>query len=140
MRKLAFALLILASATAFAEQTPADEISARSGLPASEVSALLADCESNQTSMNFCAWRDQIVAELELQQVVDQQVSEHPERKATLEAKIAKWKKARDASCEKSARKEWGEGSMRPAAQAICATASTKKMTKRLSTPDRKAS
>nr|WP_232452579.1 lysozyme inhibitor LprI family protein [Burkholderia ubonensis] len=108
MTKLAFLLLLLASATAFAEQTPADEISARSGLPASEVSALLADCDSNQTSMNFCAWRDQIVAERELQQVVDQQVSEHPERKAALEAKIAKWKKARDASCEKSARKEWG--------------------------------
>ncbi|AYZ62417.1 DUF1311 domain-containing protein [Burkholderia multivorans] len=140
MRKFAFGLLLLASATAFAEQTPADEISARSGLPASEVSALLADCESNQTSMNFCAWRDQIVAERELQHVVDRQASEHPERKAALDAKIAKWKKARDASCEKSARKEWGEGSMRPAAQAICATASTKKMTKRLSTPDRKAS
>ncbi|AOI73641.1 lysozyme inhibitor LprI family protein [Burkholderia ubonensis] len=140
MTKFAFGLLLLASATAFAEQTPADEISARSGLPASEVSALLADCDSNQTSMNFCAWRDQIVAERELQQVVDQQISEHPERKAALDAKIAKWKKARDASCEKSARKEWGEGSMRPAAQAICATASTKKMTKRLSTPDRKAS
>ncbi|PAJ78278.1 lysozyme inhibitor LprI family protein [Burkholderia ubonensis] len=140
MTRFAFLLLLLASATAFAEQTPADEISARSGLPASEVGALLADCESNQTSMNFCAWRDQIVAERELQRVVDRQVSEHPERKAALEAKIAKWKKARDASCEKSARKEWGEGSMRPAAQAICATASTKKMTKRLSTPDRKAS
>ncbi|KWE77845.1 hypothetical protein WL78_03560 [Burkholderia ubonensis] len=139
MTKLAFLLLLLASTTAFAEQTPADEISARSGLPASEVSALLADCDSNQTSMNFCAWRDQIVAERELQQVVDRQVSEHPERKAALEAKIAKWKKARDASCERSARKEWGEGSMRPAAQAICATASTKKMTKRLSMADRKA-
>ncbi|WP_155033630.1 lysozyme inhibitor LprI family protein, partial [Burkholderia pseudomallei] len=57
---------------------------------------------------------------------------EHPERKAALEAKVAKWKKARDASCEKSARKEWGDGSMRPAAQAICATAATKKMTKKL--------
>ncbi|MXK59264.1 DUF1311 domain-containing protein [Burkholderia pseudomallei] len=133
MRKLAFGLLLLASASAFAEQTPADEISARSGLPASEVNALLADCDSNQTSMNFCAWRDQLVAERELQQVVDQQISEHPARKAALEAKVAKWKKARDASCEKSARKEWGDGSMRPAAQAICATAATKKMTKKLS-------
>ncbi|MCW3671617.1 lysozyme inhibitor LprI family protein, partial [Burkholderia cenocepacia] len=86
-----------------------------------------------QTSMNFCAWRDQIVAERELQQVVDKQVAEHPERKIGLEAKVAKWKKARDTSCEKSARKEWGDGSMRPAAQAICATAATKRMTKRLS-------
>ncbi|KVZ03397.1 lysozyme inhibitor LprI family protein [Burkholderia stagnalis] len=133
MRKLAFGLLLLASANAFAEQTPADEISARSGLPASEVNALLADCDSDQTSMNFCAWRDQLVAERELQQVVDRQISEHPERKAALEAKVAKWKKARDASCERSARKEWGDGSMRPAALAICAAASTKDMTKKLS-------
>lgn len=76
--------------------------------------------------MNFRAWRDQIVAERELRQVVDQQIAEHPERKAALVAKVAKWKKARDASCEKSAREEWGEGSMRPTAQAICATASAK--------------
>lgn len=65
MKKLI--LIVLASTNAFAGQTTADEISARSGLPASEVNALLADCDSNQTSMNFCAWRDQIVAERELQ-------------------------------------------------------------------------
>ncbi|WP_323118874.1 lysozyme inhibitor LprI family protein [Burkholderia alba] len=139
MKKLVFGLLMLASTSVLADQTPAQEISARSGLPASEVSALLADCDSTQTSMNFCAWRDQIVAERELQEVVDKQVSEHPDRKMSIEARIAKWKKARDASCEKSARKEWGDGSMRPTAQAICATAVTKKMTKKLSAPGARA-
>lgn len=128
MKRFVLGLLVLAAAHAFAGQTPADEISARSGLPASEVDALLADCNSNQTSMNFCAWRDQIVAERELQQIVEQQESEHPEHKAALDARIAKWKKARDASCEQSSHKEWGDGSMRPAAQAICATAATKKL------------
>ena len=83
--------------------------------------------------MNFCAWRDQIVAERELQKVVEQREREHPERTAGLEARIAKWKSARDASCEKSARREWDGCSMRPAAQAICAAAATKKMTKKLS-------
>nr|WP_232466020.1 lysozyme inhibitor LprI family protein [Burkholderia ubonensis] len=112
MRKLTLGLLRLASANVLAERTPADEISARSGPPASEVSELLADCDSNQTSMNFCAWSDQIVTERELQQVVDQQISEHPEHKAALDAKVAKWKKARDASCEKSARQEWRDRSM----------------------------
>jgi len=133
MKKLVLGLVVFASAHAFADPTPADEISARSGLPASEVSALLANCDSNQTSMNFCAWRDQIVAERELQQVIEQRKREHPEQKAPLDARIAKWKKARDASCEKSARTEWGDGSMRPAAQAICVTAATKKMVKKLS-------
>ncbi|MDN7428501.1 hypothetical protein CFB89_02195 [Burkholderia sp. AU16741] len=126
-------LLVLASTRAFAGPAVADEIAARSGLPASEVNALLRDCDSSQTSMNFCAWRDQIVAERELQRIVDKQVSEQPRRKAALDARMAKWKKARDTSCEKSARHAWGEGSMRPAAQAICATAATKEMAKRLS-------
>ncbi|KDR28343.1 MULTISPECIES: lysozyme inhibitor LprI family protein [Caballeronia] len=133
MRKHCFWLLLMMSAAARADQTPADEIAARSGLPASEVGALLNNCDSSQTSMNFCAWRDQIVAERDLQQVVEKQIGEHPERKAALEAKIANWRKARDESCEKSARREWGNGSMRPAALAICATAATKKMTKKLS-------
>ncbi|MBR8255233.1 lysozyme inhibitor LprI family protein [Burkholderia ambifaria] len=124
---------VLVSTNVFAGPTPADEIAVRSGLPASEVNALLSDCDSNQTSMNFCAWRDQLVAERELQRVVDKQAGEQPCRKKALDAQIAKWKRARDASCEKSTRNAWGDGSMRPAAQAICATEATKKMTKRLS-------
>ncbi|WP_257146276.1 lysozyme inhibitor LprI family protein [Burkholderia sp. JKS000303] len=59
--------------------------------------------------------------------------SEQPRRRNALDAQIAKWKRARDASCEKSARNAWGDGSMRPAARAICATEATKEMTKRLS-------
>jgi uncharacterized protein YecT (DUF1311 family) len=131
---------MLASVSAFAGQTPADELSARSGLPASDVNALLANCDANQTSMNFCAWRDQIVAERELQQIVEQRERAHPERKAALDARIKKWKKARDASCEKSAERAWDGGSMRPTAQAICATAATKKMTKKLSAMGRRKS
>ncbi len=125
-------VLLVASGYALAEQTPADEIAARSGLPASEVNALLAQCDSDQTSMNFCAWRDQLVAERELRQQVERQEHEHPERKKALDARIAKWKKARDVSCEKAARDEWDGGSMKPAAPAICVTAATKEVTKNL--------
>ncbi|WP_338138580.1 lysozyme inhibitor LprI family protein [Burkholderia anthina] len=133
MRRAMIGLFVLVSMNACAGPTPADEIAARSGLPASEVNALLSDCYSNQTSMNFCAWRDQLVAERELQRVVDKQAGEQPRRKKALDAQIAKWKRARDASCEKSTRNAWGDGSMRPAARAICATEATKEMTKRLS-------
>jgi len=132
MKRLVFGLLLMASTQVFADPSPADEISARSGLPVSDVNALLANCDSTQSSMNFCAWRDQIVAERELQRVVEQQANAHPERKTALETRIARWKKARDASCEKSSRQQWDGGSMRPAAQAICATAATRKMTKKL--------
>ena len=133
MRRAMIGLFLLAAVSAFAGPTPADEIAAHSGLPASEVGALLRDCDSNQTSTNFCAWRDQLVAERELQRVVDKQANQRPQRKNALDARIAKWKKSRDTSCEKSARSAWGDGSMRPAAQAICATAATKEMTRRLS-------
>lgn len=54
-KKHCLLLFMVVSATAFADQTPADEISARSGLPASDVAALLNNCDSSQTSMNFCA-------------------------------------------------------------------------------------
>ncbi|WP_269507806.1 lysozyme inhibitor LprI family protein [Burkholderia sp. IMCC1007] len=126
-------LFVLVSANVFAGPTPADEIAARSGLPVSEVNALLGQCDSNQTSMNFCAWRDQLIAERELQRVADKQAREQPGRKKTLDAQLANWKKARDASCDKSARNAWDDGSMLPAARAICATEATKEMTKRLS-------
>lgn len=132
MKMRVLLLLLLASGYASAEPTPADEIAARSGLPAAEVNALLAQCDSNQTSMNFCAWRDQLVAERELLQQVERQEREHPELKKALDARIAKWKKARDVSCEKAAREEWDGGSMKPTAQAICATAATKDMTTHL--------
>lgn len=132
MKSTVVLLALFVATNAFAEPSPADEIAARSGLPASQVQALLQDCDSNQTSMNFCAWRDQIVAERELQQVVDQRIGEHPDRKSVLESKIAKWKKARDASCDKSARKEWSDGSMLPAARATCATAATRAMAEKL--------
>lgn len=134
MKRLALLLFLLNAGYACAQPTPAEEISVRSGLPASEVEDLLADCDANQMSMNFCGWRDQVVAERALQAAVERRIARRPASKSALEARIAKWKKARDASCEKSARKEWGNGSMRPAAQTSCATVATKQMTRKLLT------
>ncbi|WP_421030080.1 lysozyme inhibitor LprI family protein [Paraburkholderia kururiensis] len=111
-----------------------DVISQRSGLPASEVNAMLSHCDANQTSTNFCAWRDQVVAEQELQRVVDEKSAASPACNEALEKKIEAWKKRRDASCQKSAQRKWGGGSMLPTAVAICATAETKRMTKRIDT------
>lgn len=138
MKSAMVGLGLLVAANAFAEPPPADEIAARSGLPASQVQALLQDCDGNQTSMNVCAWRDQIVAERALQRAVDRHVGAHPDMKAAIESSIATWRKRRDASCDRSARKEWGEGSMLPAARAICATASTKAMTTKLTNEARR--
>ena len=109
-----------------------DELSQRSGLPVAEVGNLLADCHANQQSMYFCAWRDQIAADRIFWRTLAEKLQKMPQCKTSMEAKIASWAKTRDRSCEKSAMQEWGEGSMKPTAQAICVTAETVRMTKRL--------
>ena len=58
-------------------QTPPPEtltevLAQRSGLTSTEVASLLASCDANPTSMRFCAWRDQLVAERKLQQLIDE--------------------------------------------------------------------
>lgn len=124
------ALLSLCGAMALAaDMDPVSELSQRSGLPASEVSALLAHCDANQTSMNVCAWRDQLVAEQALRQAVEQAGGASPGCRKALEARMAAWAKRRDTSCQRSADRRWSDGSLRPAATALCAAQATKHMT-----------
>ena len=124
-------LLALACSPAFAgAPDPADVISQQSGLPASEVRGMLANCDANQMSLNFCAWRDRMVAEQKLQDVVEDKSAKFPSCKARLEKKIAGWKKRRDASCKKSAEAKYGGGSIVPMEIAACQAAETDHMTK----------
>ncbi|RDJ97786.1 lysozyme inhibitor LprI family protein [Paraburkholderia lacunae] len=129
--KRALLVLALACSSAFADTPdPADVISQQSGLPASEVQGMLANCDANQTSLNFCAWRDRVVAEQKLHDVLDEKAGTSPGCKARLEHKIAVWKKRRDASCKKSAEAENGGGSIVPMEIAACQAAETDRMTK----------
>jgi len=90
------------------------ELSHRSGLPEAELKQSLGNCDANQTNTNLCAYRGQIAADL------------------TLKHAIIEWQKSRDAACAKSAEREFGSGSMIPTAQAMCVTAETKKMIRRV--------
>ena len=108
------------------------ELSQRSGLPDIELSNLLADCNANQQSMYFCAWRDQIAADRAFGRILADKQQKMPQCKTSIESKVASWTRSRDQSCDKSATKEWGGGSMKPTAQALCVTAETVRMTKRL--------
>lgn len=80
-------------------------------------------------SLNFCAWRDRVVAEQKLQDAVDEKAAKSPGCKAHLENKIAARKKRRDASCKKSAEAENGGGSIVPMEIAACQAAETDRMT-----------
>jgi uncharacterized protein YecT (DUF1311 family) len=144
MRILSAFILCCATAVIFASEvlstdTPAQEraaimgeLSQRSGLSDAELSSLLANCNANQQSMYFCAWRDQIAASRNFARVLADKLQKMPQCKKTMETKVASWMKSRDQSCEKSATQEWGEGSMKPTAQTICVTAETVRMTTRL--------
>jgi hypothetical protein len=105
-----------------------DDIANRSGLPASEVAALLADCDASQTSMNFCAWRDRLVAEHDLHLAISSSETKSPACKARLEKQVSKWTIQRDRACQSGAQRDWGNGSERQAAQAICETKETERL------------
>ncbi|MFD1022117.1 lysozyme inhibitor LprI family protein [Paraburkholderia sabiae] len=108
---------------------PVDEIATRSGLPASEVVALLTNCDVSQTSMNFCAWRDQLVADQNLQLAISHKTTQFPACKSRLEKQTARWTRQRDLACRKGAQQDWGNGSIHQAAQAICVTKETQRIT-----------
>ena len=99
---LLFAFLSASAvAPAATAQTLTDILAQRSGLTSNEVASLLASCDANPTSMRFCAWRDQLVAERALQQLIDEKRSVSPKCAAALQQKIAAWQKRRDEACEK---------------------------------------
>ncbi|MFM0738150.1 lysozyme inhibitor LprI family protein [Paraburkholderia xenovorans] len=105
-----------------------DEIVSRSGLNASEVAALLANCDASQTSMNFCAWRDRLVAEQDLQRAISSKTDSFS-CKARLEKRVSKWITQRDRACQIGAQRDWGNGSERQAAQTVCVTEATARIT-----------
>ena len=133
-KQLILGLMLAASISAFAaDQTPAEELVARSGLPLSDIQEMLAKCDSDdQTTVGrmFCGWRDLIVAEYDLQEIVDQRNSLRPEHKAALDARIARWKKARDVACKKIAHSDWGGGSEEPGAAMVCRAMETQDIVK----------
>lgn len=108
------------------------ELARRSTLPDADLRALLANCDATQQSMYFCAWRDLIAADRRLNQAVAEQVKLRPNCKLYFEAKTARWSRARDQDCEKSAKAEWTNGSMEPTAKLLCMAAQTEDITKRV--------
>lgn len=125
-------LAFLSVSAVAAAQTLTNELAERSGMRAGDVTALLANCDANQTSMKFCAWRDQLAAEHTLQRLIEEKRTASPQCAAALAQKVAAWQKQRDATCRQSAEARWGTSSMLSAAVAMCATDRTKQMAQSL--------
>lgn len=122
-------LAFMTASTALSAQTLTGELAERAGMQPSQVTALLSACDASQTSMKFCAWRDQLAAERALQRAIDDKRASSPQCAAVLDQKISAWRKRRDAACRETAKQEWGAGSMLSAATSMCATNRTKQMT-----------
>ena len=130
MTRSLFLLLFLTCVANIAHaQSDADEIAQQSGLPASEVGAMLDHCDANQTSINVCAWRDRIVAERQLQRAVATKGTMNTGCPQPMGTRIDAWKSERDQTCARKAQEKYGGGSMQQAAQTMCETAATKRMT-----------
>ncbi len=95
---------------------------------------LLASCDANQTSMKFCAWRDELVAERTLRHLIERKRAASPKCGAVLAQTVAAWQRRRDETCKQSAKQQWGDGTMLSAAVAMCATDRTKQMMQTLAT------
>jgi hypothetical protein len=111
---------------------PAVELARQSGLPLSEVSALLANCGANQASRSFCAQRDLIVAERELHRIADQWEATSPACSRALDRRLKQWQESRDRVCKKTDADGSANGLMHSTAQAICETSMTQSMTERI--------
>lgn len=107
-------------------------LSRRSQLPEDELRHLTADCAANQQNVYFCAYRDVVAAELKLDRVMADKVRGRPGCKGAIDAKVERWKAARDRTCTKSAAREWGGGSMEPAARNTCLAENTERMVRQV--------
>lgn len=106
----------------------------KSGLSQAELKPLLSQCNTSQQNLYFCTWYNQISSDQKIKQIIIKLNRTMPQCRNTIKTLIADWEHARDSSCKKSAFEEWGAGSMRPIAQAICTSTESDRMIKRLST------
>lgn len=124
--------LTLSQASAATDPSVLSELAQRSTLAPTDLSALLDDCDATQQAMYFCAWRDLILAERSLQRAKDRRIASCPSCKSALDARLARWLRARDASCARFAKLDFGGGSMEPTDRVLCATAQTRELETRL--------
>jgi hypothetical protein len=112
------------------------EMSRRSDISEAELKQRLKSCDADQQSMYFCAFRDFVDADIQLERIAAEQTRRHPECKVPLEHQLHDLKQQRDSACAKSAEDEYGAGSMTQTALAICASSSTKPLIDKIAAMD----
>lgn len=109
---------------------------ALSKLPEAELNEMLADCNADQQSMYFCAWRDKIVAERSLDRVAAERKAAMPACSAAVDEWIRLESVRRDKTCTKQASTNFGGGSLEPTARMTCTKDATNNLRKKLAEID----
>jgi hypothetical protein len=120
-RAAALALCCAAACAQPAPKSAIPELSAASGLPEAEITALLADCAASQEAQYFCAWRDRLEAEHKLDAALNQRSPASPECGKRLAGEAHRWKRQVQRHCQGAAAKAWAGGSMQRTAELACA-------------------
>jgi hypothetical protein len=111
-------------------------MSRRSAVPEAELNQRLTNCNADQQSLYFCALRDFVAVDLELDRLAAEQAHRHPECKEAFEHQLRDLKQKRDGACAKSANEEYGAGSVAQTAIAVCASNSTRPLIDQLAAMD----
>lgn len=129
---LATTLLVAPPALA-GENAVVSQLAERSRIPAGELRALLADCEKTQRSMNVCAFRDHVAADLEMKAVLREASSrlDGAQGQALAEAQEA-WAIETRTGCDTEADDAAEGGSMRPMVFSGCMERETRRRTAEL--------
>lgn len=109
------------------------ELSHRTGMSVTELNSLLSHCESTQLSMNTCAFRDLVAAEIKMNQLL-QAVSSRLNQadRQALAKEQANWSSHEKAKCNMLTDGDVGQGSMRSLVYGNCMRAATQERIKQL--------
>jgi len=121
---------LMAAPACAGERAVVDALAERSRIPAEELRVLLADCEKTQRSMNVCAFRDHVAADLEMMAALRKAASllDDPQRQALTAAQDA-WAIETRSRCEAEADGAAEGGSMRPMVFSHCMEQETRRRT-----------
>jgi uncharacterized protein YecT (DUF1311 family) len=123
----AFALLAL---PAFSQSVSVvQELSRRTGMSVQELRGYLSHCEMTQLSMNICAFRDVVAADLQMQSLLQQMSLRRDQGgRTTLAKEQQNWLLQAKAKCNAAVDREVRQfGSMRPMVYGQCMSAATQK-------------
>jgi hypothetical protein len=101
------------------------ELSRRSAMNESDLSAVLSNCQASSQSRYLCAFRDYVAIDLAFKQLVETKLHELPACTVLIKSHVEYLERMRDESCMTVANEPYSEASMALTAETKCAAHAT---------------